>query len=252
MFYLLLKSLLLPPGCLVVLLALSIVVVRRRPRLSFYLVCLSLVLFCLLSNLYVGQRVMAWLQPDVALSETALVAFRPQAIVVLGADRLNAAPEYGGRDTAGSNLLVRLRYAAKLHRETGLPILVSSGPGYENRESQGDTMAEILEQEFQVPVQWRETGSLTTWQNAAFSAPVLASAGVERILLVTHAFHMRRSVETFEYFGLDVLPAPTGFMGRGGPTPEDFLPSVSGLLLNQWALHEVLGLWYYRWRYFRG
>ncbi len=46
--------------------------------------------------------------------------------MVLGGGRYRDAPEYGN-DTVGEYTLVRLRYAAKLHRETGFPLLVTGG-----------------------------------------------------------------------------------------------------------------------------
>jgi uncharacterized SAM-binding protein YcdF (DUF218 family) len=43
----------------------------------------------------------------------------------------------------------------------------------------------------------RECRSETTWQNADFSAPLLARMGVRDVLLVTSWFHARRALATF-------------------------------------------------------
>lgn len=65
----------------------------------------------------------------------------PPGIFIVGAARLKSAPEYGGSDTVGADLLLRLRYAAKLQRESGLPVLVSDGAGYQQRVPEADLMA---------------------------------------------------------------------------------------------------------------
>ena len=50
--------------------------------------------------------------------------------------------------------------------------------------------------------------SLTTFENAVFTAAALERAGARRVALVTCAWHMRRAVESFRAFGLDVLALP--------------------------------------------
>ena len=51
--------------------------------------------------------------------------------------------------------------------------------------------------------------SLTTEENARFSAEKLKPQGVKRILLITDAPHLLRSLLTFESFGFDVIPHAT-------------------------------------------
>ena len=252
MAYLLLKALILPPGLFVVVGILCALCLRRWPKFVFGLLSVSTLLLYAMSTQYVGKLAIASLEPAHAVSRADISSVKPQAIVVMGADRSYAAPEYGGRDSAGSHLLVRLRYAAHLYRQTGLPILVSGGRGYDNRVAQADVMANILEQEFLVPVTWREGDSLTSWENAAYSHDILQALGIDRVLLVTQAFHIRRSAASLAQFGFTVLPAPTYFLGNFDRplTARDFFPSLSGLQLSNLALHEYLGLAYYRLRYF--
>jgi uncharacterized SAM-binding protein YcdF (DUF218 family) len=252
MLYLLLKALILPPGLFVLAGIFCALFYRRRPKLAFGLLCTSTLLLYAMSTLYIGKHAIALLEPNQALAQSEIRAFRPQAIVVLGADRTNAAPEYGSQDSAGGNLLIRLRYAAHLYRQTKLPVLVSGGRGYDHRIPQADVMAGILQQDFKVPVSWREGKSLSTWENAGYSRDILRPAGVDRVLLVTQAFHMKRAVESLGQFGFDVLPAPTHFLGLFGRpiTIKDFYPSTAGFQLSSFALHEYLGLLYYQLRYF--
>ena len=252
MIYLLIKALLLPPGIFVVLGATSIMLHRCRPNLSRGLLCCSTLLLWTMSTLQLGQYAMGLIEPAEPLSQQQLASFRPEAIVVLGADRINNSPEYGGRDQPGRHLLVRLRYAATVQRQYPLPILVSGGKGYFERTAQAEVMADVLRQDYRIPVKWLEGQSRTTWENASFSRDILSQSGIDRVLLVTEAFHMRRATASFKALGICVLPAPTFFLGPSASplTWQDLVPSAAGLELSVLALHEALGMLYYKLRFF--
>jgi uncharacterized SAM-binding protein YcdF (DUF218 family) len=55
-----------------------------------------------------------------------------------------------------------------------------------------------------------ELCSLSTYENAIFSAAVLARLGARRAAVVTCPWHMARALEDFRAAGVDVLPLPTG------------------------------------------
>jgi uncharacterized SAM-binding protein YcdF (DUF218 family) len=102
-------------------------------------------------------------------------------------------------------------------------------------------MREVMEQDFRVPVRWTENRSRDTAENASLSAPLLREAGVGRIVLVTHASHMKRAEELFSAAGFQVIPAPTGFAGGEGSLLESLLPSPRAFSLSCRVLHEHLG-----------
>lgn len=135
-----------------------------------------------------------------------------------------------------------IQEAARLHGATGLPILASGG----NREA--GVIKIYLEKRFHTPVQWTEEASLNTEENAKFSADILMKVNIRKIILVTHALHMRRAQAMFVGQGMEVVPAPVRFSSRAPLQWADFLPSIAGLKLVKAALHEVLGLAYYRLR----
>ena len=108
-------------------------------------------------------------------------------------------------------------------------------------------MKTALEEDFRLPVKWVEAASLDTRDNARMSAALLHTDGVKRVVLVTHAAHMRRSVEAFEAAGLAVIPAPTGFFRRGpADDPLPRLPNMNSTYAGTYAIHEWLGLLAYR------
>ena len=118
-----LTALLIPPGLLFIALAAGLALRRSHPRIGRGLLLAGTASLYLLSMPLTGTFLLQqWETPHGAAPNPTSA----QAIVVLGGGRYPVAPEYGG-DTVSSSTLVRLRYAAHLHRQTGLPILVSGG-----------------------------------------------------------------------------------------------------------------------------
>ena len=78
--------------------------------------------------------------------------------------------------------------------------------------------------------------------NARLLAPLLQQGGVQRIALVTDAWHMPRAVAAFERAGLSVTPAPMGYVLPVQRDLLQWLPSSYGLLASQQVLREWLAL----------
>lgn len=238
----LVAALFLPPLNLILIGVLGLAFAKRFRRLGFMLVAASLALLYLFSTPLVSDRLLAWLERDYVPLQSGAEA---EAIVVLGAGRYLDVPEYGG-DSVNALALERLRYAARLHRSTGRPILVAGGdPGCVG-EAEGILMKSVLETDFRVPVRWTETSSRNTMENARYSYEVLAGQGIRRIYLVTHAWHMPRAEFVFRHAGFEVVPAGTLFTTTETIDPFDFVPQSKGLLKSYFALHEMLGLVWYR------
>ena len=171
------------------------------------------------------------------------------AIVVLGGGRQDYAPEYGGPNL--NELSVeRLRYGLWLARETGLPVAFSGGTGHAQGAGPGEAQsaATIASRDFNRPLKWVEDGSRDTRENATSTVALLQSAGVGRIVLVTHGWHQRRAVRAFEQAiaqrgaAINVVAAPMG-LARNELTPLlRWLPSSSGFRATRQALHEAAGL----------
>lgn len=236
-------ALLLPPAGPLLLALLGLFLARLWRRFGLTLATLGVALLWALSTPFVADPLLRLIEPK---QPPELAALRnAQAIVVLGGGSYSSAPEYGG-DTVGSSTLERLRWAARIHRETGLPLLVTGGtpPGYSS--SEAELMKEALARDFQVPVRWAEERAATTRENALFTRDLLAKEGVHRIALVTHASHMARAHRVFEQAGFEVLDAPTAFTTRGPFSALALLPNADGLMTSRLLLHEVLGSgWYH-------
>ena len=231
----LLSSWLLPPLGLLVdaLLVLCFVKGRKGRVMASGLVLITLSL----SSPLVADLIESRLEGDPI---DLLAAKSAQAIVILGGGVHLGAPEYGG-DTVSKYSLERARYGAKLARESKLPVLVSGG-SVSGGEPEARLMRRLLESEFGVNVRWEEASSRDTNENAIESTKMLQQAGVKNILLVTHAWHMRRATIAFERQGIGVVPAPTGFAPRGSTLFERFLPSAGAFERSATTIHEWAGL----------
>lgn len=232
-----LTALALPPAGPLLLAALGLLLLRRWPRFGKSLAWSGLALLWLLATPAVTKPMLAAIEDvpplDIAQAKGA------QAIVVLGGGSYFAAPEYGG-DTVSSGSLVRLRYAARLQRETGLPLLVTGGAPL-GGVAEARSMQAVLEREFGVKVRWVEDASADTRGNARLSASLLHKAGVRRVLLVTHAWHMRRAQGEFAAENVTTIAAPTAYEAKGPLTALDLLPGSGGLWAGRIALNELLG-----------
>lgn len=238
------SALLLPPLNLLIVCAFGILMRRHWPRAGTAIALLSLALLAAMSTA-AGARLL--IRPLEAMTPALIApdAAGAQAIVVLGGGRRRNAPEYGGQDVPHAMVLGRLRYAVRLHRQTGLPILVTGGSPEVDADAEAELMARVLAEDFKTPVRWIEGKSDNTAQNAQYSARILRQAGVSRILLVTDAMHMPRAKHVFAQAGLTVIAAPTNYLGSGVLIAADFIPS-GGLSNSYRAMHEWIGLLWYR------
>ncbi|MBW8073128.1 MAG: YdcF family protein [Ferrovum sp.] len=166
------------------------------------------------------------------------------AIVILSAGTVQKKAEYGGV-ALKSLTLERIRYGAWLARRWNKPILVAGGDPGRFGVSESQVIKNVLENEFGVPVRWIETRSNNTRENAMDSVLILKAAGIHRIYLVSHAWHLNRAIPEFERLGMTVIPAGTGY-DEGTVSGFGFLPSASGLQNFYYFCHELLGRgWYF-------
>lgn len=244
-----LLSLLLYPltqGLLLLLLALVFLCFGRR-ALAYMFTAFAFSWLYLMSTPWMGGQLMGALEasyPPVPVAELP----QADAIVLLGGGVRARVDEHslGNLNRWGDRIL----YAAVLYQAGKAPRIVVTGGGRENGDTEAELMRDILNY-MGVPEQAvvLETASTTTYDNARFTVPILRENNWEKVLLVTSAFHMRRSEALFKAQGMTVTVAPTDHQTAPVlPTVGDYLPSLSGLSLTTYALHEWLGYQVYAWR----
>lgn len=246
-----------PLGMVCMLVALALVLARRA-RLQRIILIVALLLLYISSTRWVAlglARSLEWryLPPEHV----------PQAdvIVLLGGGTQPAEAPRPMVEVNGAG--DRLLYAAWLYKQSKAPHILVTGGLLDwtiNASTPAQDMATLLEL-MGVPVEaiWLEDQSRNTYENALYSAKMLKERGIQRILLVTSASHMPRSVGLFEAQGLEVVPLPTDFtvtydvwQGSGQADWRSqilgLLPSADYLALTSRSLKEYLGIWVYSMR----
>lgn len=246
--YLLVKIFVLPPGLLVGLGVLGIVLYPRHRRIGRGLLIATPLLAWLLSMPLFAAWAARPFETDAPLTAQSFDATRADAIIVLGGGAYRDAPEYGGADNVRPLTLERLRYSAHLQRLTHLPLVVSGGYAPHMASSEAQLMKRALEEDFGVPVAAIEDGSRNTAENARRSRAVFF---YRTIVLVTHAMHMQRAKGQFERAGYAVVPAPLGFVSNRSRdyVLADFLPTLQGLVNSHYVIYEAAGALWYRYAY---
>ncbi|MET0067538.1 MAG: YdcF family protein [Candidatus Thiodiazotropha sp.] len=212
----------------------------------------ELVIFSLLVQLGLSMPVTAeWLlnqlQTTAPFEQTQGQEIPAQAIVVLGAGRYRNAPEYHG-DTASLRMLSRLRYAARLAQQTGLPVIASGGRPDREGKPEAQIAREILTGELGVQVLTIDDSSSNTWENAGNIIDLMQQHHLDQVILITDAAHMPRALYAFEQQGALPIPAPINFEYRNATRRafhERIIPTPTAAMNSALALHEILGnLWY--------
>lgn len=272
---------LLPPGCFVLgLFMCALFFSRRRRLLTMFAVLAAALLYTLsiqpvqdlllkpLEDFYppLEARMLTQSQtpPTSAIPtqtpaqtqtpvQTQAVAQTPtmadvQALVILGGGTVQASPEAGeGQDTLSPGALKRTVYAFGLRDIFPGVYIAAGGRVFDyGQEAEADVTGRLLIS-LGLPAQriLKESASRNTWQNAKNTAQLF---GYKKIILVTSAFHMRRSVFCFENNGFSVIPAPTDYRCARNSRYDifSFLPSLDAFSATCTALHEYIGLLYYR------
>lgn len=166
------------------------------------------------------------------------------AIVVLGGGSLQTSPAEEGSGALSAEAESRLLYGYRLGMATGLPVIVSGGTVFERGIPEAEIAAELLV-DLGMPASriLVETESRTTAENARFT---VERFGVERPVIVTSAYHMRRAVLAFQAVGTDPRVAPCAYRTDDSPGyPDRFLPKSTALENTSVVWRETVGyVWY--------
>lgn len=232
-------SVLLPPLILVLLSILAGLFAARRTWAGVVVYSAGLGVLLLATPFAAGHLRASLESPDLRD-----VAVMPEAIIVLAAD---ASTGPAGPDV-GALTLQRLRTGALLARGTGLPLLVTGGPSGPGEPPLAQVMAATLASDFGLAVRWLEPMASDTRDNARFAAEMLRADGIGDAYVVTHAWHMPRTLEAFARTGLHVQPAAVPPGRRPDGRASDWIPRPDHLFTSWLMLREWTGILIYRLR----
>jgi len=232
----------LPLGVALALLVLAFLTGRRRWTLA------AAALLCLSSLPAVGDRLIGVLEERYPRLE-AHQCPPADAIVVLGGI-------VGDWDEAlrieWSDAVERYEWGVRLQQLGKAPLLILSGGALDrlgNRLTEGDAMREAASREGVPEDAIRVIRDVAvTADEAAAVAELARRERLERVILVTSAFHMPRAVYLFDLEGLKTVPFPVDYRQPAGRPARilDFVPQADGLRHTELTLKEFYGLLYYR------
>lgn len=241
-------ALLLPPGGPLLMLALGLLLALRWRRLGLGLAWSGALLAGLCSSVAGAALLQRLLLEPVPPLPHWPRADPDTAIVVLGGGIQDWSPEYGAPQPKPLTL-ERLRYAIRLARISGLPLLISGGhsPGRQPPlPTEATLMDQVAREDFGYSARWLEQQSADTASNARYTTAMLKPLGLRRIVLVTHEQHMPRAVRAFRASwgpDLELLPAPVGVVAGPGSRWLHWLPSERGIQQARYVAYERLALW---------
>lgn len=215
---------------------------RGRHRLAGALGGLALAWLCVFSTPAISGALRAGLEADFPPRPLAQLPAAPAAVVLGGAI---ATPSRERPFPALTDSSDRIWHAARLHRAGKAPLLVLSGGSDPTTALIPEAEAmRVLLRELGVPdaALLAEPRSRTTRENARHSAALLRERGIQHVLLVTSAFHMRRAVLEFQAQGLRVTPAPTDHAEPPSwASASAWLPDAGALRSSAQSLKEWVG-----------
>jgi len=185
-------------------------------------------------------------------AEAACRSNAPEVVVVLagGIDQLPT----GASDFSALGVASRRRLDSALSYWRAAPgrlLVITGGPARPGVAAESRLLAAYAAS-FGVPESALrlETRATNTWQNAHFVSQ-LVPAVPHRIALATSALHMPRAILAFRSAGFEVCPIRADPRFTPNDLPDALVPRSSALLKTEAALHEFVGLIYYRLRALR-
>jgi uncharacterized SAM-binding protein YcdF (DUF218 family) len=243
-----------PLGLTCLLLIAALILVWRYPRATASVTLTALMLLIFAGNGWVAATAIRSLEGQYLPTELP----QAEAIVVLGG--ATRSPESPRPWVEVSEAGDRVLYAAKLYREGKAPIVVLSGGRIRWRGGEGSEAADMAElmEPMGVPRSaiLEEPDSFNTYENARNVKVILDREGIDRVLLVTSAFHMPRSMAIFRKQGIEAIAAPTDFLvadnffeasrSTGAGAILSVIPDAENLMMTTKALKEYIGAIIYR------
>jgi uncharacterized SAM-binding protein YcdF (DUF218 family) len=239
-----LVSLLTPPGIFVVVLLAATVFFRKRVR------WFCLILAALLYLVSIEPTKDALLLPLENAYPLPSVEQLKQAevYVVLGGGIHEDVPDPGGKAALAAESLERTAAAYRLYRLLPKPIILTGGKTYQ-RFSEAEIAADML-LAFGVRKEHvvfdPRARDVDTRMNAQLVRSITTHLKMERIVLITNPFHMKRSVLLFRRFFKTITPFPAGYKTSRTPYRyKSFLPESYNMHCVSLAVKEYLGIIYY-------
>lgn len=242
-------TLLLEPLALMswVMLALNLMLWRRADTALLRWLCgLATVVFMLSASPYAANELQGWLE-DRARALATCPSPPPRTVFVVLAGGLNGIAEDASDFGRMKDVTFRRTVAAvRIARRVPNSLLVMSG-GAGERTREADVMKSLGEA-LGVPREsiFVERESGTTFDNARWVIPIVASLGNRPVYLVTSAMHMRRAAAVFRSTGQNICPYPVDFQRAEPEWADAAVPRTIAMLKTVECVREFVAYLVYR------
>lgn len=179
-----------------------------------------------------------WLEPEPPDLAPLLDGVEPEkrALVILAGGLRNDHDFVPPPERLGDATQARLLGGARLYREhDGFGVVVVTGTGHRFVSAMADYLVLLGVPRDRIAL---ETLATDTETNATHTAAILEKHAPKKVVLVTSAMHMPRSVAAFRDAGVEVVPAPVDYNLIEG---NKLIPSARSMRRSARALHEILG-----------
>jgi uncharacterized SAM-binding protein YcdF (DUF218 family) len=233
-------SFVIPPGVFIVfVVCIGYFQFRRHDRLWFSSLALAVLIYLISLPVIANYSIDS---VEYHAGDQSLFA-GADCIVVPGGGVVQGVRDLSGFSVPSEAAVTRVLDACRLYRIYKKPIIVSGG-SVAGSEQEAFVLARFLTDlgipQSQIII---EDKARNTHENALFTKEICERRGYQRIILVTSAFHARRSEYLFKREGLTVSVYPSGQLAeKDSFSWLDFLPSSHSLYVNALALKEMLGL----------
>jgi len=211
--------------------------VFRRRRTAGVMIAAAALVYLVFAHGLVAFWLMSPLEHAAAPAQDGPTTVSPEVLVVLtGYALADTRRPITGQVNSASGF--RLLEAARLFARRPLPVIISGN---------GEVPALMRDLLVQLGVPNRDIGieaeSSNTYESAVHLRGRLQG---KRFYLVTSAGHMPRSLGVFRKQGLAAIAAPTDYLAARSWRDIDIVPSARYLAISDLAIHEYLGLLWYR------
>jgi uncharacterized SAM-binding protein YcdF (DUF218 family) len=212
---------------------------RRKQRLGLALALGAWCALWLLASPWCASALVRRVELPPTDLDAALAGVPPEkaALVVLGGGLRDgdAVPPSERLDASST---ARAIGAARVAREHAFGLVIVSGAPPELGRGMADLLVQLGVDRARIAL---ESRSSDTKENAVFSTAIARERGIEHVVVVTSAYHMRRALWLFRRAGVEAVPAPVDFFGRRAHDLDSALPSSHALWVSALAVHEILG-----------
>ena len=235
---------LLPPGIFIICLLFSggWFLFKKKQKIGIINIVIGCLMW-LLSITPISNLMLMGLDSNLHFSDNP----EGDVIILLGGGVYDNAPDLSGIGVPYQSVQAGIITAVKLQKKLNVPIIASGGKVFEYKKAEAPiTKRFLVDLGISKDQIILEENSRDTFENAEYTKKVCENLGFKSPILITSAYHMKRSVLSFRKAKMEVVPFPAIFPSWRNKQYHwnDYLPG--NFKKVSMAFREYLGIVHYR------